>query len=289
MAAEFDVLILGGGPAGAAAGIELARAGFSVAILERSRSAQASIGDTLPPETTQWLHRLDVWHAFNAIPRLSSPGVVSLWNTKRPAEMDFLFNPYGPGWHIDRRQFDVMMVESAKRAGATVYVGVRPRECPFAGPGKWKLVFDISGRATEIEAHWAIDATGRRRWFIQRQGVVPSTLDRLVAVIAQLPLCRSSDRRLFIEATPDGWWYYAPVPGGRAVAAYMTDSDFVSKGEAPLREFWNHQRTSSRLASALLANVVADGPLHVCAANSSWSETVAGLGWIAVGDAAFSA
>ncbi len=76
---QFDVLVLGGGPAGCAVAIGLAQAGLAVAVLGRSSYAADRVGDTLAPEAAPWLARLGVADAVRAAPGIESPGVVSLW------------------------------------------------------------------------------------------------------------------------------------------------------------------------------------------------------------------
>jgi flavin-dependent dehydrogenase len=91
---------------------------------------------------------------------------------------------------------------------------------------------------------------------------------------------------LFVEAAPEGWWYYAPLPGGQAVAAYLTDSDLLPRDRGALGPFWERQRGRTRLVADLLGRAAPAKALRVTAANAAWSGTVAGPRWLAVGDAA---
>lgn len=115
-------VILGGGPAGCAAAIQLALAGQEVAILERSQYETQRVGEVLPPGAIPRLHRLGVWDTFDSY--LPSPGIVSVWGNPQPYENDFIFHPYGKGWHLDRRRFDESLAGLACAAGATLHCGV---------------------------------------------------------------------------------------------------------------------------------------------------------------------
>ena len=120
-----DVIVLGGGPAGAATAIALARLGWSVTILERSHYESARIGETLPPDIKHLLIALGVWDQFLADNPLESPGIASAWGQAELYDNDFIVNPHGPGWHVDRKRFDAMLARAAEEQGVEVLRGVR--------------------------------------------------------------------------------------------------------------------------------------------------------------------
>ena len=101
----FDVAIAGGGPAGAATALGLARLGWRVVILEATGFDGDRFGETLPPEIKPLLRQLDLWRPFLALGPMESPGIVSAWGTPYPEEQDFIHNSHGCGWHLDRNRF----------------------------------------------------------------------------------------------------------------------------------------------------------------------------------------
>ena len=113
----IDVAVVGGGPAGAATALALARAGYTVTVLERSRYDAFRIGETLPPAVKRPLMELGVWDQFLATGTLESPGIVSAWGRPDPYDNDFIVNPDGPGWHVDRRGFDAMLARRPADGG----------------------------------------------------------------------------------------------------------------------------------------------------------------------------
>ncbi|MDQ4070678.1 MAG: FAD-dependent monooxygenase, partial [Actinomycetota bacterium] len=126
---RFDVAVVGGGPAGGAAAIVLAAHGARVVLLERSGYDGARIGETLPPEVRLPLERLGVWDRFQDGGHLPSPGIVAAWGGPEPYANDFILNPYGCGWRVDRNRFDSMLAAAAEQAGATLLTHAVARRC----------------------------------------------------------------------------------------------------------------------------------------------------------------
>jgi len=119
---RIDVIIVGGGPAGCSTALALARAGITVTILERSRYEKFRVGETLPPEARLPLTVLGVWEEFLADQHVESPGIAFAWGGPNLYDNDFIVNPCGPGWHIDRRRFDLMLARAAAAAGAELLI-----------------------------------------------------------------------------------------------------------------------------------------------------------------------
>ena len=96
-------------------------------------------------------------------------------------------------------------------------------------------------------------------------------------------------RFTFIEATEDGWWYSAPLPGGRLVAAFMTDGDLEVCSSLRDREGWLAAARRAPATSERIAAYEPGGePPAIASANTSRLSSVAGPDWLAVGDAAVS-
>ena len=286
---RFDVAVIGGGPTGTAAAIALARGGRSVAVLERSRYEHARIGEVLPPVARSPLIKLGVWGRFITEGHASSPGILSAWGQDEPYENHFIFNPYGPGWHLDRRRFDTMLALAAREAGTRVCQGARVTSCVPAASRGWQVELASNGRRNHLGASFLVYATGRAGIAARWQGTKRISCDRLVGVVGYFP-ARSAgtrdDRQTLVEATENGWWYSARLPDSRLVVAYMTDADLLPKGRILVSEYWQDQlerapntrfRTSGRMPGMSLRSF---------AANSYRLDRVTGNNWLVAGDAA---
>jgi 2-polyprenyl-6-methoxyphenol hydroxylase-like FAD-dependent oxidoreductase len=94
----------------------------------------------------------------------------------------------------------------------------------------------------------------------------------------------------YVEAVKDGWWYTAPIPGGRRVLAFHTDADLLPVSQREKKETLLECTRSVRELSGLLSTVgfVADNRPGFTIARSAMLSPCAGEGWLAVGDAAIS-
>src|SRR5678809_249051 len=70
----YDVVIAGGGPAGATAAIILARAGFSVCVLEKETHPRHHIGESILPRNMRLIQELGLEPALRALPHVPKYG-----------------------------------------------------------------------------------------------------------------------------------------------------------------------------------------------------------------------
>jgi flavin-dependent dehydrogenase len=289
---DYDVIVVGGGPAGSTAALSLVRVGYSVAILERSDYANPRVGETLPPAVKALLAHLGLWDTFLHDSPSSSPAIYSAWGSETLHELNHFYNPYGMGWHIDRRRFDAMLVRVAQDAGATLKEGARIVVCEENASGAWTVGFRSGDAHHLLRARFLLDATGRSSTVARRMGALRVRHDSLVGVVGFF--APDSEQQAhspitLIEAAENGWWYSAPLPGSRLVIAYMTDADVYAAARRQSPSTWLEQlgRTTYTQARATKTSKLDSGPLIV-PANSSRLNQVYGDNWLAVGDAALS-
>jgi len=268
------VAVLGGGPAGTATALALRRLGLSAIVIEKSAYANLRVGETLPPAIRPLLADLGVWERFANDGHLSSFGIRSAWGTPDLHINDFIMNPYGAGWHVDRARFDEMLASCAEEAGAMVYRETVVTSCMRDDGGRWQI--ETADHC--FTADFIVDATGRSSSFARAQGAKRITFDRLIGVITFGTVSNESANSFtLIESAENGWWYSAVLPGSRSVVAYMTDSDLYDEN-VWLREL---QRTVH-----VKKDYEPGETRVVAAANSSRLDDVIGDRWLAVGDAA---
>ena len=221
---ECDAAVVGGGVAGTAAALAIGRAGGRVVVIEAAAKIARRVGETLDPAARPLLELLGVWNAFSQARHIPCPGMVSLWGSPRPAEKDFIFNPYGQAWQLDRSNFDEMLLGEAKRRGIAIRRG---RSCEhFRRVGD---AWEVSLADETLCATWLIDATGRRASIARRLGFKRQSLDQMVAIHRTATAADGADEdgRLFLEALPQGWWYSVLIPSRRRVFSFQTDADLL--------------------------------------------------------------
>ena len=284
---DFDVAVAGGGPGGCAAALALrAHApGLSVALVEASRYADARVGETLAPPAAEVLRHLGVDGAFRAQGHHEAYGTAAAWGTAVPHENEFLYHVRQVGWHLDRCAFDGMLAAQAESRGVSVLRGTRVLDAARDGEG-WRLPLSSGG---ELRARFLVDATGAGAALARRAGSARARAeDRLAGFVRffRQPGGAGVPHTL-VEAFEHGWWYTAPLPDGRRVAACMTDTDLARELGLDEEEAWTDRlrRTAPRVGEAL-AGAVQEGAPVVREARSRRLEPAAGAGWLAVGDAA---
>jgi flavin-dependent dehydrogenase len=191
-------------------------------------------------------------------------------------ENDFIYNPFGHGWHIDRGRFDRMLADVALERGALVELGASVK-----GEREGRLWRFRSSSGQSYECDFVVDATGRAPlpFGPHRPRKVQ---DRLVALAAFGAAAPTADAQTVLEAAELGWWYAARLPGDRIVATLMTDPSLVRRDFG--RFFFEQMQRTLLVAPRFLE----PHSLRVSAfrCTTTLRTPVVQDGWIAVGDAA---
>jgi flavin-dependent dehydrogenase len=282
---ETDVAVIGGGPAGAAAAITLAKVGLRATLLESRPAPVWKIGETLAPESRQILLALGVWNQFEKDRHLPSVGNSSAWGSDDILFKDFIFNRHGCAFQLDRARFEELLQNAAENAGSLVWRGA-----PVQSFQRRRDGWDVAVGGKSLRARWLIDASGRRSIVARRLGFPRLVLDRLVTIYAVGTAKRGNDQdnRTFVEACPTGWWYTALTPSGRRTVALQTDAELVAD-QAWRKSGWLRRRTQKTLhLSAMLEtyHYTLSEPPRLTSARSGRIQPYHGERWLAVGDAA---
>jgi flavin-dependent dehydrogenase len=292
MPEQFDVAVLGGGPAGLAAALRLHRLGHRAVLLERSRYERPRAGETFGVELAPLLEELGIWEEFLAAGPLQVRGVRSAWGTHVLAERASIFHPYGEGWHVERNAFDKQLAAAAELAGVRVEAGCGAPELSRED-GVWRLRCSSGALAGEpISARYLVDASGRgapataphvqgRRWL---------QADRLVALLG--PMTGPDlfqDPLLVIESVPEGWWYSVPQQDGGLLVALITDADLLpARSPQALSAYFTGRLEATSHTSARTAGGQLLSAPWIVRADSGLLLPARGDGWFAAGDAAHS-
>ena len=281
-----EFLIVGGGPAGATAAMVLAAAGREVVVVERTEYGSPRVGETLPPAASPFLARLGLTSDLASVGHVRCPGTICCWSHEQPYLNDFLFDPDGEGWHVDRAAFDAMLASKARDAGAEILIGHAVRSCRLEG-GIWNVAIAGPNGNRCVQASHVVDAAGRRPW--RGRPSRRRVFDRQIAVVALFGVAqddRAADRRTCLEAVRSGWWYSASVPDHRRVAAYFTDADLLHAPAGRRSDVWATLLDETHLTRERVGPGRPPCELRVVAASSTIADPIVGERYIAVGDAA---
>jgi len=278
-----DVIILGGGPAGSATALSLRAESpsLSVTLVEASSYDRPRIGEVLPAIARTLMNHLGIWEAFQAERFQTARSISSAWGHPFRAENHFIYSLHGQGWHLDRRRFDAFLSDQAASRGAEVRLAARAKAVERL-KNAWHLRLEDG---TEINARFAVDATGRRAIFARRMGARQIMFDRLAGFARFFTLEDNPEPGTLIESFSEGWWYTA-LAGGSRVVTCMTDADIARRLGLRHQQQWLDKLSETSWMRRSIGGATIQGSPLVSAANSAHLEPVCAEDWLAVGDAA---
>jgi flavin-dependent dehydrogenase len=289
MSSPIDALVVGLGPAGAAAAIRLARLGVRVTAVDRARFPRDKVcSEYLSPETLRHLHEIDV---LGRVEHLGAPLHGARVIGPRGSELvgrfrDATVRPFRPtGLSIPRRTLDHALVERAREAGVTVLeettlVGLdRAGSHPLVTLRRGGSIETATARvvlgADGLGSVTARLAGGRTRGWLRRFGFVAHVADvRDVGATAEM------------HVGEGGYLGLNAIGGGLTNVAVVVSDRWAREARGDPEGFW--WRALERFPGVrgrvdrgrIVRRVIPVGPF------AAWSRSVVSDGVLLLGDAA---
>ncbi|MCA9598777.1 MAG: FAD-dependent oxidoreductase [Myxococcales bacterium] len=288
----LDVVVIGGGPAGAATAAELARRGRRVRVLEREQFPRFHVGESLLPCSLPFFERLGVVEELDArfVKKYGAEFVTHDGQVERRYSFAEGMVPHpASAWHAERSELDDVLLRAAERAGAEIDQGsdVRAVETSAAGA---RLRVRKNGAERELAARFVVDASGQGALLGRLRNI--RKMDPVLknaAVFAHFEGAfrhegeRGGDVTIVVD--PAGWWWMIPLAKGRSSVGFV----------GPKRAFVEHKADAAGFAARiaktpLLRERLADArrvaPVRSISDFSYSCRPVSGDGYLLVGDAA---
>lgn len=221
-AAPFDVIIVGGGPAGASCAAFCARAGVRTLVLERATFPRDKVcGDCLNPDCWPVLERLGAAERVRQLPHAALRSVEFI--SARGRRIALPFPAIEPGEiAVKRSALDAVLLANAAANSASVWhgvavCGVRPSD--EAGSLDGFTVETALGvtENTPIKSRFLVAADGRNSIVARLLGMLAETRatpPNRIGLQAHIPCPAEFGSQVQMRWFPEGYGGLAPVGGG---------------------------------------------------------------------------
>jgi flavin-dependent dehydrogenase len=294
---EADVVVIGGGPAGATVSTLIAQNGYRVELFERDKFPRFHIGESLIPETYWVLKRLNMLDKMGASPFVKKYSVQFVGSSGKLSE-PFYFMDHKPHecsqtWQVLRSEFDKMMLDNAREHGVKAHEQVRVLDVLFERQRAVGVrIKEAGGAERDVRAKVVIDASGQSTLVANRFKLrVADTKLKKGALWtyfagAYRDTGRDEGATLVLQtAGKRGWFWYIPL-----------HNDILSVGVvAAFEELFGERRDHEQIYQEWLDKCpaakqrVAGGrriaDFYATKDYSYRSRQAAGDGWVLVGDA----
>ena len=236
---QFDVIIIGAGPAGTTAAALLAEKGRNVLVIEKEKFPRYHIGESLMPFCWFTLNRLGVLGEMERIGYTKKSSVQFVTADGRQSQPFYFFqhydHPSATTWQVERAEFDVMLLKNARAKGAEVREQTRVMRTIKDDSGRTVGVeaVGLDGVAYEVFAPMTIDCSGREQVATAKEGW--RLRDPMLNKLSIWTYFRGAKRdpgldegNTTVAYLPErGWFWYIPLKNDIVSVGIVAEKDYL--------------------------------------------------------------
>lgn len=292
----FDVLVIGGGPAGATTAGLLADQGHDVVLLEREKFPRYHIGESLAPGVNPVIERLGLTERMEGLTFQHKHGISMLWGAERDMWTVYFSEgtPYEYTWQVKRAEFDNLLLTRARELGVMVVEEAAVSELVLDADGRAAGAKYRRGESSETEtiaARYVIDATGQGKLIARKEKLLIWHENlRNVGVWTYYQGGTQFEGRdqgnILTEHHADGWLWVIPFSDGSRSVGFVGPNDDYVRSDLSAQQFFDQKLSTSREAKRLLDGATRCAEFRVTKDWSYHATRFTGPGYLLTGDAA---
>ena len=239
----YDVIVMGGGPAGSSVASMLAREGRQVIVFEKEVFPRHHIGESLMTDTYWTFRRMGLLEKLRDSPFVRKYSV-QFANAAGKESRPFYFfeavhHESAVTWQVTRAKFDELLINHAADQGAVVHQGVLVKQVLFEGDRAVGVEVQMpDGTREQFFAKVIVDATGQMamlsnkfRWRVRDPKLKKAVLYSYWKGAHREPdLNGGATLVLRTEHGSGGWFWYIPLEDDITSVGIVADPDYLLKG-----------------------------------------------------------
>ncbi len=296
---DFDVIVMGGGPAGSTVASILAREGRKVVLFEKERFPRHHIGESLMTDTYFTFQRMGILEKLKASPFVRKYSVQFANPAGKESRPFYFFeanhHESAVTWQVTRSRFDLLLLEHAAEQGATVYQETPIKRVLFDGDRAYGVEARMmDGSLKEFNAPVTIDATGQTAMLSNKLGwrVRDPKLKKAVLYTYFKGAHREPDLNggaTLVLRTPlgsNGWFWYIPQENDITSVGVVADPEYLVKDRGQdLAKIFFEEVEKVEAVRRRVADAERTDKIYSILDYSYRSKNFAGDGFILIGDA----
>lgn len=291
---NYDVAVIGGGPAGSTAAILLTRAGRKVIVLERDKFPRFHIGESLLPFSMATFARLGLEEKLRAGFAEKYGGEIAEAGGEKATKFYFK-DGFGArtdrSYQVLRSDFDKMLLDHARESGAEVCEEITVDDVIFSADHCEVGMKRRDGRQREVRAKYVIDASGRNSIIgtkfklkknyehlkklslfahyegVERESGIDGTLTRMVRTLRS-------------------WFWVIPLKGDRTSIGIVLEAEDFKNSKLAAEEFFERALAEQPLLRDRIGEGRRVSQVYTAADFSFRNTKLVGDRWLLAGDAA---